>query len=46
MMRARALAIGGRFVAPDALLGMYETSEWAEIVNETIKLDEEGNPIS
>jgi hypothetical protein len=42
MLRARALAIGARFVAPDALLGMYETSEWADIKNQDYNIDEEG----
>lgn len=45
MLRARTLAIGARFVAPDALLGMYETTEWADAKNETYDIDDEGNII-
>jgi hypothetical protein len=43
MMRTRALAIGSRLAAPDALLGVYETSEWADVVNATYEIDENGN---
>jgi len=42
MLRARTLAIGARFVAPDALLGMYETSEWADAKKVDYNIDEEG----
>lgn len=45
MMWNRCLAVGGRRVAPDALLGMYEVSEMADTKNITIELDEEGNPV-
>lgn len=43
MLRARCLAIGARFVAPNALLGMYETTEWADVSGITLELDEDGN---
>lgn len=42
MLRARTLAIGARFVAPDALLGMYETTEWADVKNVHTVINEEG----
>lgn len=45
MLRNRCLAIGARFVAPDALLGMYETSELAEVEGVDLKLDDEGKVI-
>ncbi len=45
MLRARTLAIGARFVAPHALLGMYETNEWADVKNVDTLLDDEGNVI-
>jgi len=45
MLRARTLAIGARFVAPDALLGMYESSEWADAKDVDLELDEDGNVI-
>lgn len=45
MMRARCLALGGRFVAPEALLGLYETSEWADVVNQPVKINDEGEVI-
>ena len=45
MLRARTLAIGARFVAPNALLGMYETSEAADFSNVDVLLDEEGSVI-
>jgi len=44
-MRSRCLTLGARFVAPQAVLGMYEVSEMAEIVNEDIILDTEGEII-
>ena len=46
MLRTRTLTIGGRFVAPQALLGMYETSEAADFSNEDVLLDKEGNVIT
>ncbi len=45
MLRNRTLAIGARFVSPDALLGMYESVEWADAVGEAVLLDKEGNII-
>lgn len=47
MLRARTLAIGARFVAPNALLGMYETSEAADFSNSNtdVLLNEEGEVI-
>jgi len=46
MLRSRALSIGARFVAPHAMLGMYETSEWADVVNiDSIEIDEDGEII-
>jgi len=45
MMWNRCLAIGGRRVAPDALLGMLEISEVADMTGITIDLDEQGNPL-
>lgn len=42
MMRNRCLAIGARFVAPEAMMGMYEVSEMAEIQNQEIEVDENG----
>ena len=45
MLRSRTLAIGARFVAPDALLGMYETSEAAEFSNTEVLIDTEGEVI-
>lgn len=45
MMRARALAIGARFAAPEALMGYYESNEIADSKNITLNIDEEGNPI-
>lgn len=45
MLRNRCLTVGARFVAPNALLGMYEATEWADVTGETVLLDEEGNII-
>lgn len=42
MLRSRALAIGARFVAPHALLGVYETAEWADVQNVKYTVNEEG----
>jgi len=42
MLRNRALAIGARFVAPDALLGIYETTEMAEVMKVEHTVDAEG----
>lgn len=42
MLRSRTLAIGARFVAPHALLGMYEAAEWADVKNVDMLLDDEG----
>lgn len=42
MMWSRCFTIGARRVADDAILGMYETSEWADVVNQDYNVDEEG----
>lgn len=42
MMRTRALAIGARLVAPEAILGLYETSEWADVKGVAYEITEEG----
>lgn len=46
MIRTRCLSMGARFIAPDAMLGMYETTEWADVENVDLNLDEEGNVIT
>jgi hypothetical protein len=46
MMRSRCLTIGARFCGPDFMVGMYEASEWADVKNVPITLDEEGEIIS
>lgn len=45
MLWNRCYAIGARRVAPDALLGMYETSEWADAQNTYYKIDENNEPV-
>jgi hypothetical protein len=45
MLWNRCAVIGGRRVAPNALLGMYEASEIADTTGTTVLLDQEGNPI-
>lgn len=40
MLYTRCLAIGARRVAADAILGMYETSEWADVVGQNYTLVE------
>lgn len=42
MMRTRALALGARLVAPDALLGLYETTEVADFTNTSVDITEDG----
>jgi hypothetical protein len=42
MMRARALAIGARLAAPEAMLGMYETTELADAKGINYEVTEEG----
>ena len=42
MLWNRCLTIGARRVAPDALLGLYETSEAAEFSNIEHTVSEEG----
>ena len=42
MMLHRCLTLGARFVAPDALLGMYTIQEMAEVHNIPHEVDEEG----
>jgi hypothetical protein len=43
MMRTRALSIGARLVAPEAILGLYETSEWADVKGVAYEITEEGD---
>lgn len=45
MMQTRCLTLGAREVAPEVLMGMYETSEMADVSGTPYVLDEEGNPI-
>jgi len=45
MLRNRCLALGARFVAPEAILGVYEAAEWADAKGSDILLDAEGNVI-
>lgn len=42
MLRARCLAVGARLAAPEALLGLYETSEWADVTNTPYEVTDEG----
>lgn len=42
MMRTRALALGARLVAPDALLGLYETTEAADFSNTKVNITNDG----
>jgi hypothetical protein len=42
MMWSRCLTIGARRVAADSLLGMYETTEWADVKNARYDVTEEG----
>lgn len=42
MCHARALAFGGRMIAADLMLGMYETSEMADATNVDYRMNEEG----
>lgn len=43
MMRNRCLAIGARFVAPDAFLGMYTADEMADFKNVQYEVKEDGS---
>lgn len=43
MLWNRCFAIGARRVAPDYLLGMYETAEWADVHNVPYQVNEEGS---
>jgi hypothetical protein len=43
MLRARALAIGARFVAPQVFMGLYETSEILDSRGIEYEMDENGN---
>ena len=45
MMRTRCLTLGARFVAPEAILGLYETGEAADFSGKTYDIDAEGNAI-
>lgn len=42
MMWTRCMAILARRVAADAILGMYEVSEWSDVVNKEYTVTEEG----
>ena len=42
MMWTRCFTIGARRVASDAILGMYETTEWSDVVNQNYNINEEG----
>lgn len=42
MLRTRCLAIGARFVAPHALLGLYEAAEFADFKDISYEVNEEG----
>jgi hypothetical protein len=42
MLWSRCFSIGARRVAPDALLGMYEVSEWADVTNQRYTVTEDG----
>jgi len=42
MLRTRALTIGARIVAPEAILGLYETSEMADVKGVNYETTEEG----
>jgi hypothetical protein len=42
MMRTRALTVGARLVAPEAILGLYETSELADAKDVNYSVTEEG----
>jgi hypothetical protein len=42
MLRTRALTIGARLVAPEAILGLYETSEMADVTGLNYSVTEEG----
>jgi len=42
MLRNRTLALGGRFVAPEALMGLLETSEALDLTNKEYSIVEDG----
>ena len=42
MLRTRALTLGARLVAPEAILGLYETSEMADVTGLNYSVTEEG----
>lgn len=42
MLRTRALSVGARLAAPEALLGLYETSELADVHNIPYDVTDEG----
>lgn len=42
MMWSRCLSIGARRVAPDAILGMYEVSEMADVIGQNYSMTEDG----
>lgn len=45
MMQTRALVFGARHVAPEAMMGMMEITEWSDAKGVEYKLDEDGNVI-
>ena len=42
MMRTRCLAMGARFVAPEAIMGIYETTEVADFSNVDLNITDDG----
>ncbi|MDA3822283.1 MAG: hypothetical protein PF450_06685 [Bacteroidales bacterium] len=42
MMQTRCLVLGAREIAPRALMGMYEVTEWSDAKNGDYTMDEEG----
>jgi hypothetical protein len=45
MLFNRCLTLGGRAFKPEALLGLYETMEYAEVKNVEAELEEEGHVV-
>lgn len=42
MLWTRCMSLGARRVAGDFILGMYETSEWSDVVGQNYKMHEDG----
>ena len=42
MLRTRCLALGARFAAPEALMGHYETTEWADVKGIDVDVTDDG----